>query len=446
MDLSRRRFMKNTAVVVGAAGVAQSAIGQTFESYSLSDKTSVSYENTFPILQGMTNETSTQIVVMLPRDPQYSYIATNSLKQEIPVRVVRTEKRDHSPWKIERLWIENLNVFDTYTLQVIQDDTGKVCDERTFRALNTNATSAKFAVISCMNDLYRLHCEYMWYPVIESKPDFVILLGDTVYADNHHDGKTEAGFWKRYADTRARISYFRTPHLIPTLATWDDHDYGINNGDKTFKHREMITNIFNLFWAQETTQNLASGPGVATVFSAYGQKFFLMDSRSFRDPKGGKNLHWGLKQEEFLFEKITENANPAWLMNGSQFFGGYLGAESFEGDHSQNFKDILKLLSQVDAPVNFVSGDVHFSEIMAIEPKLLGYRTVEYTSSGIHSYTFPGQQFRKRNPRRLTSTSAHNFLLFNAAVDPQTKQWKITCRCLKRSKRTEFIHEMAISR
>lgn len=433
-------------MVVGAAGVAQSAIGQTFDEHSLSTTSLYSFENTFPIVQGMTNETSTQIVVMVPRDPRYSYIATNSQKQELPVRVTRSEKRAHSPWKIERLWIDGLNIFDTYTLQVIDDDTGKICDTRTFRALSLSAQTAKFAVISCMNDLYRLHCKYMWTPVLESKPDFVIMLGDTVYADNHHDGKTEAGFWKRYADTRARISYFRAKHLIPTLAMWDDHDYGVNNGDKTFKHKPTVTMLFNLFWGQETTQGLSNGPGVSAVFSAYGQKFFLMDCRSDRDPKGSKSRHWGLPHEEFLFEKITENANPSWLMNGSQFFGGYLGAESFEGDYNANFKEILKLLGQVEAPVNFVSGDVHFSEIMAIEPKLLGYRTVEYTSSSIHSYTFPGQQFRKRNPRRLTSTSAHNFLLFEAAIDPQTKQWKIKCRCLKESKKTVFIHEMSIAR
>jgi len=49
---------------------------------------------------------------------------------------------------------------------------------------------------------------------------------------------------------------------------------------------------------------------------------------------------------------------------------------------------------------------------MNIEESWLGYKTMEITSSSIHSYTFPQWDNFKKNPRRINSksTAKHNFI------------------------------------
>jgi alkaline phosphatase D len=31
---------------------------------------------------------------------------------------------------------------------------------------------------------------------------------------------------------------------VPVVGVWDDHDYGINNGDKTFKRKNELREIY----------------------------------------------------------------------------------------------------------------------------------------------------------------------------------------------------------
>jgi alkaline phosphatase D len=69
----------------------------------------------------------------------------------------------------------------------------------------------------------------------------------------------------------------------------------------------------------------------------------------------------------------------------------------------------------------FLSGDIHFSEVQRLEPRILGYETVEITSSSAHSMTFPGRHLiRARNPRQEAVTSTHNVVLldFNESERP----------------------------
>src|SRR5690606_4749984 len=142
------------------------------------------------------------------------------------------------------------------------------------RALDLNAAKSRFAIASCVNDVYDNLIVDMWDNLAASNPEFVMILGDTCYSDNDNDGG-EAGYWKRYVETRTLCSHFRHKKLIPTLAIWDDHDFGGNNYDSTFREKPMMKNMFEIFWENQETVGLTAGPGVSKVFSAAGQRFFL---------------------------------------------------------------------------------------------------------------------------------------------------------------------------
>jgi alkaline phosphatase D len=367
----------------------------------------------YSIMQGMTNSTSTQIIVLRPTSEELQYHVVSHSPTSAKVKIVSRTGRPYSSWIIDRLVIENLNLDYDYRLQVFHNTVKR--DERLFRALSIEKPrDFQIAMASCLHDDVPTQRD-MWDAVDQARPEILFLLGDTVYADFNWDGSVE-GIWRRYVQTRRTLQLFKLERLIPTLATWDDHDYGSNDATRDFAYKTQSQAIFKDFFASLPTPEYSLGLGVGSRLIAFGQQFYLMDDRSWRaEADSAAYAHWGQEQEEWLLNNLNQNLAPAWIMNGSQFFGGYLGKDSYEYRHPKSFRHFLKNLKEAKAPLVFASGDVHFSELMTIEREILGYPTVEMTSSSIHSLTFPWHQHRFYNPRRLRSTWRHNFLLVRSA-------------------------------
>lgn len=467
MFKNRREFLLQT----GSAGLF-TLVGGSVQSGPISASSIFSQSRkqngnlSFPItsiVQTWTNEESAYLVIMSPKNRGLSYVVqVDGTQSSLPVMIVQSETRKFSDYQIDKIRVNNLRLGLKYRLLVLDNQTGKVVDERFFKAFDRNAKNFRFALISCMNDFYKDACVSAWPPVLQQKPDVVFLIGDTVYSDNDTDSRKdhkggEANYWKRYCDTRSRLSYFYAKDLIPTLASWDDHDFGANNGNKNFKEKTTTRYLFDLFWQGSSGVGSKSGNtyfgkgdlegydksfGVSFSLQTRLMDFYLMDDRSFRDEHAGQ-WHWGANQQEWLVTRLAERSNQSMLFNGSQFFGAYLGKESFESDHAANFEDLRRKLSRLSSKVVFGSGDVHFSEIMDIEENFLGYKTVEFTSSSIHSHSFPGHQFRAKNPRRRDSTSKYNFMIFDLSEASQG-QTQILSRCISVDGKERFRWEGSI--
>lgn len=369
-----------------------------------------------PIVQTLTDESSAQFIILSDPTRIPLYRARTVDGRELPLRLVsRTMNPYEKDEALDRLLVEGLWLGEDFYLDVYEGARPAKIDERIFRAFDTRPRASRFAVASCMADVLSAFQGPMWKAMVDTRPGAIFLIGDTCYADILTDGSLR-GFWKRYVQTRKCLDNFRWKRLIPTYATWDDHDYGKGNGDKNYAMKEHTRVVFDAFWGWSERGAASRGPGVASAIELCGQRFFLMDDRYFRDPRKMTNgLHWGREQQEWLLNGLTSSSKPAWIMNGSQIYGGYLGVESFESDHPENLKDVVKTLASIEAPVLFGSGDVHFSEVMKIEKKQLGYETFELTSSSIHSATYPGEE--GKNPRRLKKTWHLNFLIVDSYPD-----------------------------
>lgn len=426
MKFSRRELIAGSMQTLGAVGAL--SLPSTLWGQSEAAIESDSYRGALAILQGMTNRDSSQFTVLFPKKKKISYQVLDSQKNSYAVEVRRREIRAFSDQAVEKLLVTGLSLTESYLLRAI-DEQGTVIDERMFRAMDTLKPNPRFVIASCTKDIYVDLRESMWEAISQTEPDMIFLNGDTVYADKDNDSEDEAGFWRRYVETRSLIGFFRFKKLIPMVACWDDHDYGKNNGDKNWVKKDLLKEIFEIFWDSETGSELKHGPGMSLIISAFGQRFCMMDGRYFKDP-GSEGRYWGVDQEEFLFEELGKNNQPAWLMNGTLFFGGYLKWESLEYEKKKNFEEILGRLKNIEAPVTFVSGDVHFSEIMQIEESILGYKTHEFVSSSLHSSTFPFLHLRAKNKRRIDATSIHNFMVFETDFDAKTGTWNIYCRAL----------------
>ncbi len=438
---ARRNFLTHSALGIGGLTLLHSPLAR-----SMVNAPSRNFRGAASILQGYTSATTAQFTILTPATSGYGYIVKDSTGLSYSVTTTRRETRNHSSVGVDKILVTGLKLGTTFTLTLVSPTTGKVVDERFFKALDLNKTTARFVVGSCMKDTFDNLREEMWDAIAAAQPDVVFLVGDTCYADNDNDG-SDAGYWRRYVETRSLLSHFRQKTLTPTLATWDDHDYADNNADGTFPKKEMTRDLFKIFWDNELQLGLKKGPGVSQVFSAFGQRFFLMDSRYFRSSREEtlRPVQWGAAQEDFLFENLSQNSQPAILMNGSQFFGGYLKKDAFEYWQGANLKEICKRLSLQQAPVAFVSGDVHFSEVMQIEPSVLGYRSHEFTSSSVHSIGFPGLQNRKKNSRRMDATGVHTFMLFQSKNEG-SKGWTIRAQALGKKLKVYIDESVVIKR
>lgn len=422
-NISRRDLFKGTALLGSSFFSAQSK-GSFFPSRM---------EGRIPVLQGATSFTSTQINVMAAED----VVITVSGGETTVAKVEKT----YSIWRAYRVSVTGLSPGKVYDLTISTPE-GVVLDARKFSTLRPGTSKAKIALLSCMRDREVEAQGPMWKALSDTKPDLVFLLGDNVYVDDEIGIVTEERIWRRYVETRVTLDFYHWKTLVPTLAIWDDHDFGFNNTYGNMYWRKYSSEIFRTLYAQDAVMpEVMWGPGIATAFSAYGQRFFLMDNRSFRDNPLTGDTHWGTSQENWLEKSLSAAKSAGWIMSGSQIFSGYRSGSGYETGHPKSLKKMLQRLSSVEAPVLFCSGDVHYSEIMHIEDEHLGYETTEITSSSMHS---SAREPREGNKRRIASIGEFNFVI--AHVDVVDKGLDLTLRSHGRDNKQFFEVEKSIRR
>ena len=87
--------------------------------------------------------------------------------------------------------------------------------------------------------------------IADQKPDAMVWLGDNIYY-READWLSESGMRYRYAQNR------ELAELQPLLASahhyaiWDDHDFGPDDSDRTFRLRETALGVFKDYWANVT--------------------------------------------------------------------------------------------------------------------------------------------------------------------------------------------------
>ncbi|MDX9730275.1 MAG: hypothetical protein RBT63_00755 [Bdellovibrionales bacterium] len=371
-----------------------------------------------PVLQGATSTTETQFKILIEAHRVYEY---RIFDPRNATRWVAHPKARHgvatSGALIDHLFVGALEPGREYELEILVD--GRLIDRRIFSTYGLRHFSGRpegeplrVALISCMNDRYVNDQESMWAAVAKSQPELILFNGDCCYVDQRSDGTIE-GMWSRHLTTRRMLDIFRWDRLVPILATWDDHDTGENDSNSSSPRLGPAGEYFSAMFGSDPVHGMQMSEGLSFSYDIGGMRFVLMDCRSGKT----RTQVYSQTDERWLQETLEDAPGPVWLVNGTQFFGGYLlGAESVEKTSQSQLARIMAMGAGAGSkhgkkcPLILMSGDVHFSEIMELERDLMGYRSYELTSSSIHSRTFPGQQFRSHNPRRLASTSRYNFM------------------------------------
>lgn len=255
----------------------------------------------------------------------------------------------------------------------------------------------------------------LWDPILLNKPDLFLWGGDIIYSDTY-DMKIMKN---SYQTMKHDSSYMNFKEKIPVLGTWDDHDYGLNDGGAAYIKKDSVQQIFLDFFDAGTNDPRRKQHGI--YFSkAYqiGDKsinIIMLDTRYFRteltiDPKGKKKYIpnsdnegtiLGAEQWTWLEEVLTNSkANFNVIVSSIQFLSDQHGFETWGNMPNQVLK-MKEILAKTKAKgVIILSGDRHLAEISKVNVQGMTYPLIDFTSSGMtHSYvSYSGEV----NPYRVS--------------------------------------------
>lgn len=292
-----------------------------------------------------------------------------------------------------------------------------------------------FAFGSCAHTR-RFPTQTVWNAVAANKPDGFLFMGDNIYLPNGShsfpDSREDVvAMFRAYYDRQ-----FRVPELQPALrsmisyAIWDDHDYGTNNSDRTWRWKDVALEVLGEYFPNH--YGLPDAPGCFYRFSWGDLEFFMLDDRSFRDPNtdpqrktflGAKQLAWlkkGLKGSDATFKVVV---------CGNQILSATLDHEGWGVDFPEERDAFLDWIwsEPIDGAV-FLAGDRHFAELVVKkDPKGRGNDLWELTSSPLANFHHP-LAHRVPNPdRRAIYTGGVNVgvLRFDTTAKPPRVEMRV---------------------
>ncbi|NQW25754.1 MAG: alkaline phosphatase family protein [Cryomorphaceae bacterium] len=256
-----------------------------------------------------------------------------------------------------------------------------------------------FCAGSCA-DLRDDSAESIFLQIAKEDKQFFLWLGDNLYF-NKEDWQTgasmRAAYEKRFSTAPVR-ALLQSSHQLAIL---DDHDFGPNDADSSFEGRRASLQVFSEFWMETPTQVMVNHDTRWT--ERHGDVLMIgLDDRAHRGPVGTVVL--GSKQLNWLSRTLEENkdARVVFIAVGSQVLNDAQVFENYSRFPEER-EAFLKICSQADMPVVFVTGDRHHGEIN--QKKVNGVWLTEVTTSPLTSTTHnPSKEELKANTSLLKNT------------------------------------------
>nr|HPH47737.1 alkaline phosphatase D family protein [Chryseolinea sp.] len=263
------------------------------------------------------------------------------------------------------------------------------------QAQSVNITTIAFGSCSHEDDSVQL-----WKEVLQQKPDVWVWLGDLIYADTNDINVIK----EKYDRQKRHPDYQKLLANCPVIGTWDDHDYGTNDGGKDFpikkESKEKILDFLDVPADAEVRKHDGVYSSCTLGAGERKVKIILLDTRYFRDnlqPSTKENERYtpaskgdmlGEAQWEWL-ENELKNSDAAINIIGSsiQFIPTQHGYEKWM-NLSSSRERMLDFLKKYSTKKTFIiSGDRHIAELSRMKVTGLPYILYDFTSSGLtHSW------------------------------------------------------------
>ena len=253
---------------------------------------------------------------------------------------------------------------------------------------------------SCDNQ--RLKNE-LWKSIDENHPAVWIWGGDDVYSDTEDMKELK----ENYAIQKNDSDYLQFISNKQILGTWDDHDYGLNDGGEEYPYkRESQQLLFDfLGTSKDAPERFRDGVYNSRVIDFDGNKVkvIVLDTRFFRtavtkavnskkrlqpNPYGQGTI-LGEAQWKWLEQELnTSDAQFNVIVSSIQLVSDKHGFECW-GNFPHEIDKLEKMLVASKAKGTFIiSGDRHIATFSSKKVANLNYPLVDFTSSGLtHVYS-----------------------------------------------------------
>ena len=160
-----------------------------------------------------------------------------------------------------------------------QQATEQIADEQGGATSNSNVDYT-LVFVSC-NDQERE--QPLWKPIKENRADLFIWGGDNIYADTDDMSKMKSDYDKVWAHP----DYASLAEETEITGTWDDHDFGKNDGGKEWEKKgeakELLLDFLKV--PNNDVRRTREGVYASEIHTTEkgNIKVILLDTRSFRD-------------------------------------------------------------------------------------------------------------------------------------------------------------------
>ncbi|WP_423998699.1 alkaline phosphatase D family protein [Maribacter sp. IgM3_T14_3] len=253
----------------------------------------------------------------------------------------------------------------------------------------------------------------LWDDILNTKPDVWVWGGDNIYADTDDMAALRAMYTKQKEQTE----YKKLVATTDILGTWDDHDYGLNDGGVEFEAKDASQQEFLNFMNVPEDSPLRKRKGVYNAkkydIGDHSITFIILDTRYFRtkltpDTETSKRV----KPNEYGDGTLLGDVQWAWLENelntsksdfniivsSVQYLSNEHGFEAW-GNFPHEVDKLAKVIADSKAAgVIVLSGDRHISEFSKTVIDGMNYPLIDFTSSGLtHAYRgFAGEPNKYR--------------------------------------------------
>lgn len=235
--------------------------------------------------------------------------------------------------------------------------------------------------------------------------DLFMYVGDNVYGDVYSYDASLPELREAYHELAARPEFQALRARTPMLATWDDHDYGMNDTGGRFAFKGFAETLFLDFWgaAEDDVRRTREGIYDAQIFGPEGQRvqIILLDTRYFRSDltptpqRGAEGMEryipsedpeqtmLGAAQWAWLEDQLRQPADVRLLVSSIQVHADGHGWEAWRTMPLERDR-LYGLIEETGANgVVLVSGDRHSSGLY-VRDDVAPYPLYEITSSALN--------------------------------------------------------------
>ncbi|GMN13262.1 hypothetical protein MTsPCn7_10380 [Altererythrobacter sp. MTPC7] len=288
---------------------------------------------------------------------------------------------------------------------------------------STAATIERIAFGSCN---HQSRSQHMWAQIEATNPDLFLLIGDNVYGDTNWSGDAALTTLRdAYAAQSDHPEFQQFRARVPMMTSWDDHDFGFNDGGAAFAFRGFAEDIYETYWGSSAEVRARPGVYESRMFGHGDRRvqLIMLDTRYFRSefermpyteerpplgpyqPSNDESLTMlGDAQWAWLQQELARPADLRIVVSSIQVLTDAHDYESWEQLPLERARLYEMLSARADSELLLLSGDRHAGGIYRSGLGEGGDPLWELTSSSLNLAfgTTPQNTAREPDPLRVT--------------------------------------------